>query len=317
MNETGAREHPALLEIMTRRWYRAARADGLLERRHQRRHRLRHDVSYEDDGRRHHLAAAFVGHAGPRRRRGRDRPPRGAVPAGRVGLRRPLRRRDRRRGARQRRSSAALERADVPPLVQRIVLDVPAPIRGVSGGRRDHAAPLARRRLGARPRAAVRAPRAGRAAEPVAHVGVRARADRLARRRLPVPRRRPLQPEGRAAVRARRGARAERSCATRTGRVVSLPELEHMLAEALESLRRFQARRSPRERLLWNRVRLNVWPDDRPRAGRGGRADRPLRPRDRGPRHRDRDHPRPHARPARRRSCATASCACSRPPAAA
>ena len=44
------------------------------------------------------------------------------------------------------------------------------------------------------------------------------------------------------------------------GRVVSLPELEHALAEALESLRRFQARRSPRERLLWNRVRLNVWP---------------------------------------------------------
>ena len=44
------------------------------------------------------------------------------------------------------------------------------------------------------------------------------------------------------------------------GRVVSLPELEHMLAEALEALRRFQARRSPRERLLWNRVRLNVWP---------------------------------------------------------
>ena len=33
-----------------------------------------------------------------------------------------------------------------------------------------------------------------------------------------------------------------------------------MLAEALESLRRFQSRRSPRERLLWNRVRLNVWP---------------------------------------------------------
>ena len=44
-----------------------------------------------------------------------------------------------------------------------------------------------------------------------------------------------------------------------SGRVVSLPELEHMLAEALGALRRFQARRSPRERLLWNRVRLNVW----------------------------------------------------------
>ncbi len=45
-----------------------------------------------------------------------------------------------------------------------------------------------------------------------------------------------------------------------SGRVVALPELEHMLGEALEALRRFQSRRSPRERLLWNRVRLNVWP---------------------------------------------------------
>src|SRR3954467_13163874 len=34
-----------------------------------------------------------------------------------------------------------------------------------------------------------------------------------------------------------------------------------MLGEALGALRRFQSRRSPRERLLWNRVRLNVWPD--------------------------------------------------------
>ena len=45
------------------------------------------------------------------------------------------------------------------------------------------------------------------------------------------------------------------------GRVVSLPELEHMLAETLGALRRVQARRSPRERLLWNRVRLDLWPE--------------------------------------------------------
>ncbi len=55
------------------------------------------------------------------------------------------------------------------------------------------------------------------------------------------------------------------------GRVVSLPELEHALAEALESLRRFQARRSPRERLLWNRVRLNVWPESTSRPRRRAR----------------------------------------------
>src|SRR5262249_12127431 len=41
---------------------------------------------------------------------------------------------------------------------------------------------------------------------------------------------------------------------------VSLPELEHMLGEALEALRRYQGKLPPRERLLWNRVRLNVWP---------------------------------------------------------
>src|SRR3954471_11559209 len=46
-----------------------------------------------------------------------------------------------------------------------------------------------------------------------------------------------------------------------SGRVVALPELEHMLGETLDALRRFQARRPPRERLLLNRVRLNVWPE--------------------------------------------------------
>ena len=44
------------------------------------------------------------------------------------------------------------------------------------------------------------------------------------------------------------------------GRVVALPELERMLGEALEGIRRAQAGRSARERLLWNRVLLYVWP---------------------------------------------------------
>jgi acetyl-CoA carboxylase carboxyltransferase component/biotin carboxyl carrier protein len=45
-----------------------------------------------------------------------------------------------------------------------------------------------------------------------------------------------------------------------TGRVVELPQLEHMLMESLAGIRRFQARRSIAERLQWNRVLLNVWP---------------------------------------------------------
>ncbi len=45
-----------------------------------------------------------------------------------------------------------------------------------------------------------------------------------------------------------------------TGRVVGLPYLERMLAEALAGLRRVQAQRPARERLYWNRVLLYVWP---------------------------------------------------------
>ncbi|HEV7785117.1 MAG TPA: hypothetical protein VGQ28_07260, partial [Thermoanaerobaculia bacterium] len=44
------------------------------------------------------------------------------------------------------------------------------------------------------------------------------------------------------------------------GRVVQLPQLEHMLMEALAAIRRFQARRAPAERLQWNRVLLYAWP---------------------------------------------------------
>ncbi len=44
------------------------------------------------------------------------------------------------------------------------------------------------------------------------------------------------------------------------GRVVQLPQLEHMLMEALAGIRRFQARRALTERLQWNRVLLYAWP---------------------------------------------------------
>ena len=44
------------------------------------------------------------------------------------------------------------------------------------------------------------------------------------------------------------------------GKIVALPVLEHALAEALAGIRRFQALRSERERLHWNRVMLYVWP---------------------------------------------------------
>ena len=44
------------------------------------------------------------------------------------------------------------------------------------------------------------------------------------------------------------------------GRVVALPELERMLQEALHAVRRSQARRPPSQRLLWNRIQLYAWP---------------------------------------------------------
>ncbi|MEZ5141480.1 MAG: carboxyl transferase domain-containing protein [Acidimicrobiales bacterium] len=44
------------------------------------------------------------------------------------------------------------------------------------------------------------------------------------------------------------------------GHVVALPELEYVLGQALEGIRRFQALRPPHKRLQWNRVQLYVWP---------------------------------------------------------
>ena len=44
------------------------------------------------------------------------------------------------------------------------------------------------------------------------------------------------------------------------GRLVGLPQMEQMLLESFEAIRLFQARRRPEERLQWNRVFLYVWP---------------------------------------------------------
>ena len=44
------------------------------------------------------------------------------------------------------------------------------------------------------------------------------------------------------------------------GRIVQLPHLERMFAEALAGIRLYQSRRPVRDRLYWNRVLLYVWP---------------------------------------------------------
>jgi acetyl-CoA carboxylase carboxyltransferase component len=45
-----------------------------------------------------------------------------------------------------------------------------------------------------------------------------------------------------------------------TGRVIALPELERVLLDALEGMRRVQAPLPPERRYQWNRVQLYVWP---------------------------------------------------------
>ncbi len=45
-----------------------------------------------------------------------------------------------------------------------------------------------------------------------------------------------------------------------TGRITAVPELERMVRESFEAMRSFQSSRGPRERLLWNRLLLYMWP---------------------------------------------------------
>ena len=77
-----------------------------------------------------------------------------------------------------------------------------------------------------------------------------------------------------------------------SGRITALPEFELMLVEALEGIRRFQARRKPSRRLVWNRILLHVWPviDLRP-ADIRALVER-LAPPGRRPRRRDAGRPR-------------------------
>jgi acetyl/propionyl-CoA carboxylase alpha subunit/acetyl-CoA carboxylase carboxyltransferase component len=55
------------------------------------------------------------------------------------------------------------------------------------------------------------------------------------------------------------------------GRIAALPELERIVREAFEAMRSAQAQRPARQRLLWNRVLLYVWPtiDLRPEQAAG------------------------------------------------
>jgi acetyl-CoA carboxylase carboxyltransferase component/biotin carboxyl carrier protein len=44
------------------------------------------------------------------------------------------------------------------------------------------------------------------------------------------------------------------------GRITALPELERMLRQVFEAMQSYQSGRGPRDRLLWNRVLLYLWP---------------------------------------------------------
>ena len=259
MSETGAREHPALLEVITRRWYRrreltefasAITSDGTAYV----------TTSYTEDGRRYNLAAALVdvddldNVAGAISRRAARYPEEDAI---HIDLCANVTADDE-LAARLKR---ALEDAEIPPIVERIVLNLPAPRRGVSAA---DAITLRRGVDGV----SWELDRDLQFVHPEMAERLNLwRMSEFALERIPSP----------ADVYLFRGVgrsnpKDERLFALAEvrelsvvrddgGRVVSLPELEQALTEALESLRRFQARRSPRERLLWNRVRLNVWPD--------------------------------------------------------
>ncbi len=148
MKDTSAREHPVLLEIMTRRWYRlheltpfwsGVTRDGTAYI----------TTSYEKNGTRRHLAAAFVDTqdlddvAGAISRRAAEYPQDETVYldlyAAAAGAGEELANRLR----------EALERADIPLLVQRVVLDVP-------GARARRLRRRTRSRCGARSTAAGR-----------------------------------------------------------------------------------------------------------------------------------------------------------------
>ncbi len=257
MAETDPERRSVVLEVMTRRYYRerelAGFSAGVVGGT------AFATTSYTVGGRRHHLVAAFVD---PRELAAAAQAiaeHAATLPEGEIvfaDLYAEAAADDQLAGA----LKAALEGVDMPRCVERVVLDVPAPARGVTAADAitlqrslDGGWSLDRDLQGIHP-----------------EMGERLNLWRMSEfvlERIPsAPDVYLFHGRGRsnpkderlfalAEVRALSVVRDDR------GRVVGLPELEHMLTEALEALRRFQARRPPRERLLWNRVRLNVWPE--------------------------------------------------------
>ncbi len=257
MAHTEPERRPVVLEAMTRRFYRsrelaefsAAVVDGMAFAA----------TSFQQGGRRHHLAAGLVDV------RDLDAAARGVaehaatLPEGEVvfvdlyadAIADP---------ATAAKLKAALESVAMPRCVERVVLDAPAPARGVTGAEAitlhrglDGTFDVDRDLQGLHPEMGERL-----------HMW---RMSEFVLERIPSP---PdvylFHGRGRSNPKDERlfalaEVRALSVVRDDSGRVVGLPELEHMLGEALEALRRFQARRPPRERLLWNRVRLNVWPE--------------------------------------------------------
>ncbi len=254
MTDAPPEQRPTLLELMTRRYYRIRELGDFSEA-------IVGDTAfaitdYENDGRRRHLIAGFVenhrfddaARAIARVAEGHEHVvvdlyahQNGDAETLIAGLK------------------AALERADLRPSVERVVLDVPAPERGVSAA---DAITLRRTPDG---RFAIDRDLQGVHPEMGERLGLW-RMSEFALERIPSPADVYLfRGTGRSNPKDERlfalaEVRALSVVHDENGRVVSLPELEHMLTEALEALRRYQGKLPPRERLLWNRVRLNVWP---------------------------------------------------------
>ena len=81
-----------------------------------------------------------------------------------------------------------------------------------------------------------------------------------------------------------------------SGRITALPELERMVRESFEAMRTVQARRPARKRLHWNRLLLYAWPPMDFAPGRGERDHPPLHAHGRRARPRDGPAQRAHAR---------------------
>ena len=234
---------------------------------------------------------------GPRRPRRRDERLR------RLGRRRPRRRPRRRRLLRSRDAEGdrppsgcarrSLSTVALPASVHRIVVGAaPADAgRGMSAIGAVHL-PARPGRAGRGRGAARPAPDDGPSAAPVAAERVRDRAPAVGRGRLPLPRHGPLQPEGRAAVRRSPRSATSRRCATRAAGSRRSPSSSSCSCEALEGIRRFQARRKPSRRLRLEPDPAARVAGDRPAAGRHPGARRAPGAPDRRPRRRDADRPR-------------------------